>query len=257
MHLQAELARLHVKVKSLQEEGLKKDRKIEEMQSVIDSLRDTMAWFRKKMFGSMSEKHLPIDPAVLEPTLFDMFLTEEEQSALDAEVKEMEDRNAKVIEVKSHKREVRKPVMRTDLPVEETHVYPEGVNLDEYTEIAPEVTDRIAIRPAVMYIDRTIRHKFVLKSSLQVENPDRQAFITAPMPEMIIRKGMASESLLADILIDKYVYHQPFYRVIQKYKELGVLLSDSTVGDWFSAVCSRLRPLYDRLREKIMSSDYL
>ena len=257
LHLQAELARLHVKVKSLQEEGLKKDRKIEEMQSVIDSLRDTMAWFRKKMFGSMSEKHLPIDPAVLEPTLFDMFLTEEEQSALDAEVKEMEDRNAKVIEVKSHKREVRKPVMRTDLPVEETHVYPEGVNLDEYTEIAPEVTDRIAIRPAVMYIDRTIRHKFVLKSSLQVENPDRQAFITAPMPEMIIRKGMASESLLADILIDKYVYHQPFYRVIQKYKELGVLLSDSTVGDWFSAVCSRLRPLYDRLREKIMSSDYI
>ena len=68
---------------------------------------------------------------------------------------------------------------------------------------------------------------------------------------------MASESLLADILIDKYVYHLPFYRVIQKYKELGVLLSDSTIGDWFNAVCSKLRPLYDKLRERIMSSDYI
>ena len=278
LRLQAELARLQAEVASLQEEnivlqkkssdlsqkGLEKDKKIvemdkkiESMQATIDSLQNMMAWFRKKMFGSMSEKNLPLDPSVLEPTLFDMSLSEDEQAALDAEVKRMEEQNAKTIEVKSHKREVRKPVMRKDLPVEETHIYPEGVNLDEYTEIGVETTDRIAIRPAVMYIDRTVRHKFVLKSSLQIEDPEKQTFIIAPLPEMIIPKGMASESLLADILIDKYVYHLPFYRVIQKYKELGVLLSDSTIGDWFNAVCSKLRPLYDKLREKIMSSDYI
>ena len=250
LRLQSELARL-------QEEGLRKDRKIEQMQSVIDSLRNMMAYFRKRLFGSMTEKRLPLDPSVLQPTLFDTQLTEEEQSALDAEVKKMEEQNARTIEVKSHRREVRKPVMRDDLPVEEIHIYPEGVNPEEYTEIGVETTDRIAIRPAVMYIERTVRHKFVLKSSLQIDNPDRQTFIIAPIPETIIPKGMASESLLADILIDKYVYHLPFYRVIQKYKELGVVLSDSTIGDWFSAVCSRLRPLYDKLRERIMTSDYI
>ena len=278
LRLQAELARLQAEVASLQEEnvvlrqkssalsqkGLEKDRKIvemdkkiESMQATIDSLQNMMAWFRKKMFGSMSEKNLPLDPSVLEPTLFDMSLSEDEQAALDAEVKRMEEQNAKTIEVKSHKREVRKPVMRKDLPVEETHIYPEGINPDEYTEIGVETTDRIAIRPALMYIDRTVRHKFVLKSSLQIEDPEKQTFVIAPLPEMIIPKGMASESLLADILIDKYVYHLPFYRVIQKYKELGVLLSDSTIGDWFSSVCPKLRPLYDKLRERIMSSDYI
>ena len=137
------------KIVALEAEGQKQQEKIEYMQSVIDSLQNMMAWFRKKMFGSMSEKNLPLDPSVLEPTLFDMSLSEEEQSALDAEVKKMEEQNAKTIEVKSHKREVRKPVMRKDLPVEETHIYPEGVNLDEYTEIGVETTDRIAIRPAV------------------------------------------------------------------------------------------------------------
>lgn len=228
-----------------------------ELENTVSSLKSMMDWFRKKLFGKMSEKNLPLDPSVLEPTLFDMSLSEEDRAALEAEVKKMEEQNAKVIEVKSHKREVRKPVMRKDLPVEETHIYPDGINLDEYAEIGVETTDRIAIRPAVMYIDRTVRHKFVLKSSLQVEDPDNETFIIAPLPEMIIPKGMASESLLADILIDKYVYHLPFYRVIQKYKELGVLLSDSTIGDWFSAVCSRLRPLYDKLRERIMSSDYI
>ena len=35
----------------------------------------------------MSEKNLPLDPSVLEPTLFDMSLSEDEQAALDAEVK--------------------------------------------------------------------------------------------------------------------------------------------------------------------------
>lgn len=278
LRLQAELARLQAEVASLHEENtdlqkkssdltqkglendkklLERDQKIEKMQATIDSLQNMMAWFRKKLFGSMSEKNLPLDPSVLEPTLFDMSLPEEEQAALDAEVKKMEEQNAKAIDVKSHKREVRKPVMRKDLPVEETHIYPEGISLDEYTEIGVETTDRIAIRPAVMYIDRTVRHKFVLKSSLQIEEPEKQTFVIAPLPEMTIPKGMASESLLADILVDKYVYHLPFYRVIQKYKELGVLLSGSTIGDWFNAVCSKLRPLYDRLRERIMSSDYI
>ena len=30
-----------------------------------------MDWFRKKLFGKMSEKNLPLDPSALEPTLFD------------------------------------------------------------------------------------------------------------------------------------------------------------------------------------------
>ena len=63
LRLQSELARLQEEVKSLQEEGLRKDRKMEQMQSVIDSLRNMMAYFRKRLFGSMSEKHLPLDPS--------------------------------------------------------------------------------------------------------------------------------------------------------------------------------------------------
>ena len=68
---------------------------------------------------------------------------------------------------------------------------------------------------------------------------------------------MASASLLTDIIINKYFYHLPFYRVIQKYKELGVTISSSTINDWFNATCERLRPIYDRLRSEIMSKDYI
>lgn len=239
-------------------ENAKMQAEKEEMQEAIDSLRAQMAWFRKKFFGSMSEKNLPMDPNVLEPTLFDQSLPEEEQARLDAEVKKMEEENARVIEVKAHRREVRKPVLSNDLPVEEVHVYPEGVRDNpDYIEIGVEVTETLGIRPAEMFKKRTVRHKFVLKSRLQTENPDQKAFLIAPLPETIIPRGMASESLLADILINKYLYHLPFYRQIRKYKELGVVLSDATVGDWFAAVCTKLRPLYDALRAEIMKCDYI
>lgn len=241
----------------LQKKLKESEAKIEELKSEIQGLLSQMAWMRKKLFGSMSEKHLPVDPSVLQPTLFDEVLSDEEQAAIDAEVQKMEEQNAKVIEVKAHKREVRKPVINHDLPVKETHIYPEGINSDDYVEIGVEVTDRIAILPAQMYIDRMVRHKMVLKSKLQIEDPDRQAFEIAPLPKTIIPKGMASESLLADIIIDKYIYHLPFHRGIQKYKELGVDISSSTIGDWFKAVCLQLRPLYDKLREQIMSSEYI
>lgn len=228
-----------------------------ELEAANASLKSMMDWYRRKLFGKMSEKHLPLDPSALEPTLFDEQLSEEEQAKLDAEVKAMEERNAKSIEAKAHRREVRRPVY-SNLPVIVTDIYPEGMNDNpDHVEIGVENTDRLAIRPAEMYIDRIVRHKFVLRSSLQMENPDRQAFEIAPLPEMIIPKGMASESLLTDILINKYFYHLPFYRQIQKYKELGVVRSDATIDDWFAAVCSKLRPLYDRLRERIMEKDYI
>ena len=75
----------------LEEESRKLQSEKEQMQGIINSLQNQMAWFRKKLFGSMSEKRLPLSPSVLEPTLFDMSFPEEEQAALDAEVKKMEE----------------------------------------------------------------------------------------------------------------------------------------------------------------------
>ena len=142
LRLQAELAKLQAEQHKLEELNRKLEEEKKNMQGIIDSLQNMMAWFRKKLFGSMSEKHLPLDPSVLQPSLFDDLLSEEEQAALDAEVRKMEEQNAQLIEVKPHKREVRKPILRGDLPVEETHIHPEGINLDEYVEIGVDYVYR-------------------------------------------------------------------------------------------------------------------
>ncbi len=230
----------------------------EELAAKYDKAIRDLERLRLRIFGRTSEKHLPMDPSVLEPGLFDELFSEEERKALEAEAAAAEQGKAKVITVKEHERKVRTPVIDTSkLEVRETHLYPEGINPDEYTEIGTEVTDRIAIEPARMYIDRVIRHKMVLKTRLQAESPEKPAFAIAPLPQMAIYKGMASESLLADIILNKYMYHLPFYRQIQKYKESGVTLSDSTMNDWFAAVCAKLRPLYMAVRDKVMGCSYI
>ena len=108
-----------------------------------------------------------------------------------------------------------------------------------------------------VYIQRTIRPKYVLKSQLQIENPYEQTFKVASLPSVPLKKCMAGSSLLTEIIIQKYLYHLPFHRIIQKFKDSGFVISNSTIGDWFAATCVKLRPLYDMIKEDILSTDYI
>lgn len=231
---------------------------IERLRNKVASLEDQLYWMRKKMFGKMSEKNLPLDPAVLgEPTLFDDPLSDEERAELDTAVRKDEEEASNLIRVKGFERKSRKAIDTAGLEVREEHIYPEVENLEDYTELDPEVTDTLVLVPAQIYVRRTVRHKLVLKSNLQIKDPERKAFELAPLPAMPLPKCMASESLLADIILQKFFYHMPFYRVIQKYRELGVRISDSTMNDWYAATCEKLKLLYDLLKREVLSRDYI
>ena len=88
-----------------------------------------------------------------------------------------------------------------------------------------------------------------------VDNGEK-AVITAPMPLMPIYKGMPGASMLAEVLLQKYEYHVPFYRQVKQLEHLGVKLSRNTLDGWFRPVCELLRPLYLELRKKVLAADY-
>ena len=77
------------------------------------------------------------------------------------------------------------------------------------------------------------------------------------MPLMPIYKGMPGASMLAEVLLQKYEYHVPFYRQVKQLEHLGVKLSRNTLDGWFRPVCELLRPLYLELRKKVLAADYL
>jgi hypothetical protein len=53
------------------------------------------------------------------------------------------------------------------------------------------------------------------------------------------------------------VNHLPFYRQIQMFKQLGMSMPPSTINDWFRATADLLRPHYYRLRDEVLSTDYI
>ena len=229
-----------------------------ELQDKLLAAQKTLAKYAQMLFGQKTERtRLPEKPEELTGNLFEQELDPEEQARLDTEAAKALSEEEKSIHAAAHDRKVRKPIDTSKLEVREEHIRPELVNEDDYIEMEPEVTDSLVLVPKKMYIHRIIRHKYVLKSKLQVENPDRQTFLIAPLPPAALHKCMADASLLADIIISKYLYHLPFYRVIETYKELGVTISSSTINDWFKAVVGKVKPLYDLLRAHVLACDYV
>ena len=249
-----------VQMQSILEENAKLRKENEGLLSEIASLKNTLYWLRKKVFGKMSEKHLPLDPNQL--LLFDMEeMTPEEKDALAKDVKEAEETITKTVTAKA--KPARKRLDTGNLPVEVVDIYPEGTTdengslLAGYVEIGAEETCRMERVPSRAYLVKTVRHKVMRKEDAETRFPEDRKILIPDLPLVPVPKCIAGASVLTDIIISKFMYHLPFYRVIQQYKESGVTISDSTMGGWYEAAVEKLKLLYDRLRRQILSSEYV
>jgi transposase len=130
----------------------------------------------------------------------------------------------------------RKPLDITKLPVEVENIYPEGTTDENgnlrtgYVEIGTEETSRLERIPAKVYIVRTVRHKIISKSDITDKHPEERGILIAALPLAPVSKCIAGASVLAGIITGKFMYHLPFYRQIQQYREAGITISDSTMG---------------------------
>lgn len=231
------------------------EKRINQQAEKINSLQQQLEELLRKIWGKSSERYIAPDPLQRRIDFEGLeLLPEEELLAREAQEEIVEYKQSRV-QVKEKKKPVREDLPENLLRVEE-HIYPEALDLTSgnWQELSPEVTEVLEHEPARFYVRRIIRHKYVLKDKRQeVESQ----VITPPMPLLPIAKSYASASLLAELMINKYVNHLPFYRQIQMFKQLGVSLPASTLNDWFRDTADLLRPLYYRLREKVLATDYI
>lgn len=229
------------------------------LNGTISKLETELAWLRKKVFGKMSERFISSDPDARQLDIFGEQLTETEKHDLEKEAELEKELITRTITAKKP-RTTRKDISMENLRIEETIIDPEGINLDQYVCIGSEHTDKLAFKPGEFYIQRITRRKYALKKHLQIANEEhksRQTVVIALLPENPIHKCMADVTLLTEIIIQKYLYHIPFHRQIAMFTNLGVRISSSTMGDWFSQSCELLIPLIDLLRQRVLSSNYI
>jgi transposase len=81
-----------------------------------------------------------------------------------------------------------------------------------------------------------------------------EAVVQAPAPDRPIDGGMATEALLAHVLVNKYSDHLPLYRQAQIFARQGVTLDRSTLCTWVGRACWWLAPLHELLLGTVLAS---
>ncbi|MCA9049190.1 MAG: IS66 family transposase, partial [Planctomycetaceae bacterium] len=83
---------------------------------------------------------------------------------------------------------------------------------------------------------------------------DEATLLTAPKPPQPIEKGLAGPGLLAAMVVGKFGDHLPGYRLEDILARHGSDIHRSTVYDWLSCVADLLTPLYDVMKQRVLSS---
>ena len=132
-----------------------------------------------------------------------------------------------------------------------------GIRPENYIkEIGTETSDRLEMVVPKLYVERTVRHKVIAREEMG-KNPEERTIHVAPLPQTPIEHGIPGASVLAEIILGKFLYHLPFYRQINRFREFGLRLSASTVGDWYEKSVESLNVLYKLLRKRVMASEYI
>ncbi len=111
-------------------------------------------------------------------------------------------------------------------------------------------SERLDIVPAQFRVIVTRRPKYACRSCEEV-------VVQAPAPPRLVEGGIPTEATVAHVLVSKYADHLPLYRQAQIYARQGVNLDRSTLADWVGKAAFLLRPIHERLFERLKASGKL
>lgn len=210
----------------------------QERQSLLEQLK--LAFDRQ--FAKRSEALKPYDESQ-----GDLFNEVECEAAKEEEVE--------VTTTTTKKRGKRKPLPKT-LPREVIEL-----DLDDHEKqcaccqhslhkIGEDRSEKLEFSPAVLKVLEYVRPKYACRQCEQTE--DNSRIVQKPVPQSIIPKSFATESLLANIILGKYQYAMPLYRQESLFTQSGIELSRTTMARWVIQVSEKFKPLYAALKEHLL-----
>jgi transposase len=236
----------------------KKDKQLKEKDDKIKQMTDQLDWYWRKFWKPSSEKYIPQDPNQRKIDFEGLDVLPEEKEAIKEAAEEIISYKRKKPE-KPRKQPVRLP-LPDDLRREEEVIEPEGTD-ENWVRIGEEVTELLEHKPGELYVRRIVRPKYALRKDLQQQHEDAEEKVESvkigALPLLPLPRSNAGPSLLAELLIGKYMHHLPFHRQLSIFKQNGISLPASTINGWFKGSCDLLRALYDKLRDIVLTTDYI
>src|SRR6266481_500415 len=211
----------------------------------LERLKLMLAKARREQFGQSSERGKQLIDQ-LELAIEDI---EETQAEVEAKAEMAAPEAAKEKRARTP-RPPRKP-LPDNLPVERV-VEPApcacgkcgGVRLRKLGEV---VSKTLECEPRRWKIIEHVREKFSCR--------DCEAITEPPAPSHPTPRGFAGPSLLAMVLVSKFLLHQPLNRQSKTYAREGIEIDVSTLADRVGACVVALDPIVRAIRTHVMSAE--
>lgn len=227
---------------------------ITDSQQLITKLRRENDWLRhrldvlsRRLFGKKTEQ-LSADQLTL---AYEQLESEIDKAQAPEEPDSVEAPAADKSRPQRGRRAIPKNIRRVDvvvdIPEEEKTCADCGAHRERIGEDVSEKYDYI---PAELVCRVTHRPKY---GSCRCRPG---VLVALPAPQAI-EKGLAAEGLLAWLLTSKYVDHLPLYRLEGILARHGADISRQTLCDWVASCADALNPIYEHLRQRIVTVDYL
>ncbi len=216
----------------------------DELSAQHEELCRQVAWLKRQVFGSKSDRRVPLPGEQL--TLGE---TDPDGSV-----------TAATLPVSSHQRRRSQPPVKTgesgirfdpsvpvkviEIPNPELHDVPAG----SYETIREVVTERLVQKPSTFEVHRYVRTVVKLQDG---------TLSCPPAPPSVLERSLADVSLLVNLVVDKVRYHLPLYRQHARMAAAGVHLSRATLTNWFHRTAELLAPIHEAQMASILQSEVL
>jgi transposase len=123
-------------------------------------------------------------------------------------------------------------------------------------EMSTQVRQELKVIPAQVKLVKHIQYIYACRQC--EKNSTATPVLKANMPSPILPGSLASPSILAYIMDQKYTNSLPLYRQEQQFTRLGIELSRQTMANWLLAAADPwLKIIYHRLHEWLLKEDIL
>ena len=217
-------------------------------------LEEEIRWLKSQFFGRSTQQ----DMAEVHPGQGLLFNEAEVLAAIEAAEAE---HGARKTKVEAHERchtGGRRPIPAHFPRIRIEHDLPEEQKLctkcplpHPLTRIGEETRECYRYEPPKVSVELHVRPTYVCEHR-------HEAPITAPAPAVILAKSMASPSLLAYLVVSKFVDGLPIYRVSRQLERLGMALSPGTAGSWVNTVGGeKVVPLVNLLNDELFAAPFI
>jgi transposase len=222
---------------------------VEQLQKVNQQLREELDLYRRKLFGQSSERHAEDDSQLHLFEVGDQTSEGEDEPDPPGPPKRRR-RKKKSEKLPDH---LRRKVIEADVSAEERMCSCCG---DEMPIIGTDVTERLDLIPAELFVWEIRRHKRACSACkdtiAQIPAGEEPGGLTTPVPGSDYGFGVYTQ-----IITNKFADHLPLYRGEDIFARAGLLIPRHTQFGMLANIAMLIAPLVSLMKSRIVSGTVL